>query len=256
MSSSKIKLIYAPDENCPMIIAVFLSGSGTNFVALYEEQMRLQETGERLYGKIDAVFTNVSNSKGAEKAKKLGIPVVRLISKAYFEAIGKDPNDEKVRNYYDAASIALVEQVCSPDLIVLAGYRRRLGSLFLSRYNNRVINLYPGDVTKDYLIKGVDASVQALQVGEDSIKCTVYIQKDKERFGPAIAQSAPISLMGFNESDKELMNAKIRKKGEWEVLPFTVHHLLARGRVGIDSKGNIYVDGEKMGYRGYQQSSI
>ncbi len=47
-----------------------------------------------------------------------------------------------------AAVIATIEEYCDPDLIVQAGYRRRLSSKFLNRYHNRIINLYPGDIAR------------------------------------------------------------------------------------------------------------
>jgi len=237
-----------------MGVAVFVSGSGTNLRALYEEQKRLEESGDKNYGKISVVFTNAPNCKGAEIAKEFRIPLISLSSKSYFEILQKSADDDEARDYYDSASIALIEEICIPDLIVLAGYRRKLGSLFINRYKNRVINLYPGDTKKMYLVRGIDPSVQALRAGEKEIKCTVFLARDGERFGPAIIQSQPISLEGFNEKNIKEMQEKIREEGEWQIFPFTVHHLIAKGRVGIDGEDNIYIDGIKMPEEGYQFS--
>ncbi|MER3447053.1 MAG: hypothetical protein C4291_09510 [Candidatus Dadabacteria bacterium] len=249
----EIKLIYKPDNN-PMSVAVFVSGSGTNLRALYEEQKRLEESGNKSYGKIRLVFTNAPNCIGAEVAKGFRIPVISLSSKSYFEILQKGADDNEARDYYDSAAIALIEEICVPDLIVLAGYRRRLGGLFINRYRDRIINLYPGDTTKAYLVRGIDASVQAIRAGEKEIKCTVFLARDGERFGPAIIQSQPISLEGFNEENAKVMQEKIREKGEWQILPFAVHHLISKGLVGIDSEDNIYIDGIKMPKEGYQFS--
>ncbi len=247
----EIKLIYKPD-NDPMDVAVFISGSGTNLRALYEEQRRLEELGDKSYGKIRVVFTNVPNCMGVEIAKGFRIPVISLNSKSYFEILQKSTDDDEAREYYDSAAIALIEEICIPDLIVLAGYRRRLGSLFINRYKDRIINLYPGDTTKAYLVRGIDASVQAIRAGEKEIKCTVFLSRDGGRFGPSIIQSQPISLEGFSEENAKGMQEKIRKEGEWRIFPFAVHHLIAKGRVGIDSEDNIYIDGIKMPKEGYQ----
>ena len=212
MKKSEVTPIFLPCDK-PMSVAVLLSGSGTNFVALYEEQKRLEKKGEKNFGRIDVVFTNVPNCRGAKLAEEYSIPVARLSSKKFFEFLDKEPSDEEARDSYDAAAIVNIEEVCDPDLIVLAGYRRRLGSPFHRRFKNKIINLYPGDITKDYLTKGVDANVQAMRAGEDSIKCTVYLERENERFGPAIIQSKPISLVGFKESDKERVNEIIRDTG-------------------------------------------
>lgn len=235
-----------------MSVAVLVSGSGTNFTAIYEAEKRLEEAGEKQYGRIEAVFTNVPRCKGALKAREYGIPVIGLSSKIYFDTLGRSADDEEARDYYDSAVITLLEQVCAPDIIVLAGYRRRLGNVFLSRYKNRIVNLYPGDIIKDYLVRGVDAPVQAIRAGESSIKCTVYLEKAGERFGPAIMQSRPISLEGFREDDAHRMNERIRREGEWKIFPYAVHEIIARGRLGIDGNDNLYLDGKRLGKGGFQ----
>ena len=251
MNDSQIEPIYRRSDE-PMKAAVFLSGSGTNFIAIYEEGKRRMAAGVRPYAEIAAVFTNVPGCGGALKASELGIPVTSLSSKLFFSSLGKDPDDDESRDYYDAAAAALIENVCRPDLIILAGYRRRLGGMILGRYKNRVVNLYPGDTTKDYLVRGVDASIQAIRAGESSIKCTVYLERENERFGPAIAQSEPIGLEGFSEGDSETVNELIRSGGEWKVFPYVVHELIAGGRLAIDPEDNVYLDGCKLGKEGYQ----
>ena len=45
--------------------------------------------------------------------------------------------DVEGRKYYDACALTLIEQVCSPDLIVLAGFRRRLSGIFFNIYRNK-----------------------------------------------------------------------------------------------------------------------
>ena len=254
MSESKFDLIYVPD-NTPMSVAVFLSGSGTNFLAIYEEQKRLEKEGEKNYGRIDVVFTNVPNCRGAQIAQEYGIPVASLSSKKFFETLEKHPDDEEVRDYYDAAVISTIEDISTPDIIVLAGYRRRLGKLFLDTYRNKVINLYPGDTTKDYLVRGVDAAVQAIRAGEESIKCTVFLQRENVRFGPALLQSKAISLTDFKEDDKGYINEVIREEGEWKIFPYAVHNLIAKGCLGVDDKDNVYMDGVKLEKAGLQFGS-
>jgi phosphoribosylglycinamide formyltransferase-1 len=248
---NEIKLLYKPD-NEPMRVAVLVSGTGTNFIALYEEQIRIEKSGDNNYGRIDVVFTNVPNCIGAERARELGIHVVSLSSKSFFEIIQKKPDDNETRDLYDAAALTLIEEVCHPDLVVLAGYTRRVGGLFIKRFMNRILNIYPGDITKTYLVRGVEAPIQALRAQEKTIKCTVFLARHEERFGPAIIQSDKISLEGFSEHNLKEIDEKIRKEGEWVIYPFAVHQLIAKGRVGIDRDDNIYIDGLRMPKEGYQ----
>ena len=251
MNTPPVEPIFSASDE-PMKVAVLLSGSGTNFIAIYEEGKRLAGAAGKPCATIEAVFTNVPGCVGALKAAELGIPVLSLDSKLFFSSLGKNPDDETGRDYFDAAAVAMLEDICRPDLIVLAGYRRRLGGVILERYRNRVVNLYPGDITKGYLIRGVDASVQAIRAGEGSIKCTVYLERAGERFGPALVQSEPIPLTGYKEEDAEAVNELIRSRGEWRIFPYAVHRLIAGGRLGIDGDDNVYLDGGKLGKEGYQ----
>ncbi|MGH7902486.1 MAG: hypothetical protein ACRENZ_12190, partial [Thermodesulfobacteriota bacterium] len=96
--------------------------------------------------------------------------------------------------------------------------------------------------------------IQALRAGEGSIRCTVFLARENERFGPAMLQSQPISLEGYSEKDKDEIEKRIREEGEWIIYPFAIHNLIAKGRVGVDEDDNIYIDGKRMPKKGYQFS--
>ena len=243
------------DTARPMKILMLASGRGTNFEKIYSRQTELKQEGGKNYGIIEHVFSNDPEAPVLEKAKALKIKTSSISSEKFFADLGKPPSDEDGRVLYDSAVISLIEEILEPDLVVLAGYRRRLSRLFVERFANRILNLYPGDTTKDYLVRGKSACVQALENGEKSIRCTVYIENDPEvRFGTAVAQSADISLEGFGVGDGAAMEEKIREQGEWRLFPFVVHDLIANGRVAIDGENNIYVDGRGTGKSGFSLS--
>lgn len=243
------------DTARPMKILVLASGRGTNFEKIHSRQMELEQSGQINYGAIEHVFSNDPEAPVLEKARALKIKTSSISSEKFFADIGKPPSDEDGRVLYDSAVISLFEEALEPDLVVLAGYRRRLSRLFVERFANRVLNLYPGDTTRDYLVRGKTACVQALENDEKSIRCTVYLENDPEvRFGTAVAQSADISLEGFGTGDSAAMEEKIREQGEWRLFPFVVHDLIANGRVAIDGDGNIYVDGRRTTRSGFSLS--
>ena len=243
------------DTHRPMKILVLASGRGTNFEKIHSRQTKLEQIGQKNYGTIEHVFSNDPEAPVLAKAKALKIETSSISSEKFFVDLGKPPSDEGGRVLYDSAVISFVEEVFEPDLVVLAGYRRRLSRLFTERFANRILNLYPGDTTKDYLVRGKSACVQALENGERTIRCTVYIENDPEtRFGTVVAQSADISLEGFGIGDGAAMEEKIREQGEWRLFPFVVHDLIANGRVAIDEEKNIYVDGRRMGKNGFSPS--
>lgn len=243
------------DTSRPMKILVLASGRGTNFEKIHSRQTELEQSGQKNYGTIGHVFSNDPEAPVLAKAKALKIETSSISSEKFFADLGKPPSDEGGRVLYDSAVISLIEEVSEPDLVVLAGYRRRLSRLFTERFANRVLNLYPGDTTKDYLVRGKSACVQALENGEGTIRCTVYLENDPEtRFGTAVAQSADISLEGFGIGDSAEMEEKTREQGEWMLFPFVVHDLIANGRVAIDEEKNIYVDGRRTGKSGFSLS--
>ena len=240
------------DTSRPMKILVLASGRGTNFEKIHSRQMELKQSGQKNYGTVEHVFSNDPKAPVLEKAKALKIETSSISSEKFFADIGKPPSDEDGRVLYDSAVISLIKEIFEPDLVVLAGYRRRLSRLFTERFANRILNLYPGDTTRDYLVRGKSACVQAIENGERTIRCTVYLENDPEtRFGTVIAQSADISLEGFGIGDGAAMEEKIREQGEWTLFPFVVHDLIANGRVAIDEGKNIYVDGLRTGRSGF-----
>ena len=245
------------DTSRPMKILVLASGRGTNFEKIHSRQIELeQDGGGKNYGAVEHVFSNSPEAAVLEKAEALGIETSSISSEKFFADLGKHPSDEDGRVLYDSAVISHIEGLFEPDLMVLAGYRRRLSRLFTERFPNRILNLYPGDTTRDYLVRGKTACVQALENGEKTIRCTVYLENDPEtRFGTVIAQSAEISLEGFGIGDVAEMEEKIREQGEWKLFPFVVHDLIANARVAVDGENNGYVDGRKTGESGFSLSS-
>ena len=244
-----------PDTRRPMKILVLASGRGTNFEKIHSKQMQLEQDGGKNYGAVEHVFSNSPEAAVLAKAEALGIETSSISSEKFFATLGKNPSEDSGRVLYDSAVISHIEGLFEPDLVVLAGYRRRLSRLFTERFPNRIVNLYPGNTTKDYLVRGKSACVQALENGERAIRCTVYLENDPEtRFGTVIAQSADISLEEFGIGDVAAMEEKIREQGEWKLFPFVVHDLIANGRVAIDGKNNIYVDGLRTGKSGFSLS--
>ena len=238
--------------NRHMNIAVFVSGSGTNLRAICDKQKELENKGEKQFGAVKIVFTNVPNCVGTEIAKEYKIPVVSLSSKRFSENLNLNADSKELRRHFDAATIKAVESICKPDLIVLAGYRRKLSSLFYESYKNKIINLYPGDITKDYLTAGVQAPIQALRNNEDDIKATVYLEQKDKRFGKSILQSCSVSLKGFSEDDIDTINKNIREQAEWIIYPYVVHELIAKGKVGIDAEYRLYFDDKLINEDGLQ----
>lgn len=235
-------------NNSPMTIGILLSGSGTNFEAIanYLNNNHIKDT------LIKFVFSNVPGCEGLAKAEKMGFQTFSLSSKDFFAGLGRPPDDEQSRAAYDKELLNLLSDFKNTDLIVLAGYRRKFSSLFYNAFQNRIINMYPGDITKEYLVTGVPASLQALQNGDKEIRCSVYIDREGQRFGKTILQSAPLQLNEYSENNIKELDKLIREKAEWTALPYTIFEIIAKEKLYIDDEKNLYLNDELIPENGIQ----
>ena len=230
--------VFRKSNNKPMTIGIFLSGTGTNFEAIinYLEENNINNV------KINFVFSNVPDCLGIKNAEDRGFKTFSINSRNFFEKLGKPPDDEQTRKEYDMEVLNTRSEFMETDLIVLAGYRRKFSRIFYNSFNNKIINMYPGDITRDYLVTGKPASIQALQNNDDEIKCTVYIDRENTSFGKAILQSIPLKLECYNEANISELDNEIREKLEWTTLPYAIFEIIAKERLLIDEMGNLYLD--------------
>ena len=240
--------VFRKTNNNPMTIGIFLSGSGTNYDAI----VRYIKDKNIIDATIEFVFSNVPDCPGIKKAEKQGFTTFSLSSRDFFTKLGKPPDDEKSRKDYDMEILNILSEFTETDIIVLAGYRRKLSHIFYKTFSNRIINMYPGDITKEYLITGIPASLQALQNKEEEIKCTVYLDREDIRFGSAILQSKPLKLEGYTEANISELDSEIREKAEWTALPYTIFEIIAREELSVDEKGNLYLNDILLNENGFQ----
>lgn len=113
-----------PDR--PLRIAVLASRSGTTLQALIDacEQRELS-------ARIVLVISNNSASGAMARASRHGIPAAHLSSRTHADPVALDR----------AIAGCLGQQ--APDLVVLAGYMKKLGAHTLGAYRGRVINTHP-----------------------------------------------------------------------------------------------------------------
>lgn len=107
----------------PLGVAVFASGGGTNFQALLDHQSAQDDWRVTLL---------VMNREGgaARRAQEAGVPV-RIIPT-------KDRTEEDVA----AETLATLEEH-GAQLVLLAGYLRRIPSTLVERYRGRMLNIHP-----------------------------------------------------------------------------------------------------------------
>ncbi|MDQ0377442.1 phosphoribosylglycinamide formyltransferase-1 [Amycolatopsis thermophila] len=164
MNSSRLELPV------PVKLVVLASGSGTLLQSLLDATERID-----FPAKIVAVGTDRTGVEALARAERAGVPhfTVRLA-------------DHPDRNAWDKA---LTEAVAAyePDLVVSAGFLKILGTNFLARFPNRVINTHPALLPS---FPGMHSVADALELGVKLTGCTVHFVDAGVDTGPIIAQEA------------------------------------------------------------------
>ena len=108
-------------------IAIFASGNGSNF----ENIVQQIQNGSVDNAVCSVLIVDKEKAYAIQRAKNLNIPCVYVNPK---EFEGKEAYETKILEVLRAHGV---------QLIVLAGYMRFIGTVLLTNYANRIINLHP-----------------------------------------------------------------------------------------------------------------
>jgi phosphoribosylglycinamide formyltransferase-1 len=196
-------------------LVVLVSGAGTNLQAL------LDAAQDPAYGaEVVAVGADRDGIEGLVRAEKAAVPTF-------------------VRKVADSASRAewdrtLTETVAAfePDLVVLAGFMRLVGSDFLGRFAGRVVNTHPALCPA---FPGTSGPADALAYGVKVTGATLFVVDEGVDTGPIIAQTVvPVE----DVDDVESLHERI-KVAERTMLVGTVGKLAREGFTITDRKVRI-----------------
>lgn len=168
-------------------IAVFASGSGSNFSALAEAC----ENGE-LNAEIVLLVTNKPDAYAIERAKKVGISTLVV-----------PPKDFESKDAYEQAILNALQE-SDVEWIVLAGYMRLIGPVLLSAYPSKIVNIHPSLLPS---FPGKDAIGQAIAHGVKVTGVTVHLVDAGMDTGPILAQHAVDVVDGDAEKTAEAIHA-------------------------------------------------
>lgn len=191
-------------------LAVLISGQGSNLQALIDATRRSDFGAE-----IALVISNVPGAYGLERARKAGIPALAINHRDYPDRAAFD----------DALDGALRDR--RVELICLAGFMRVLGAAFVTRWQDRLINIHPSLLPA---FKGLDVHARVLASGARISGCTVHFVRVEVDTGPIVAQAAVPVLPG---DTVETLQARVHEV-EHLTYPLAVE-LIAKGRVRIEN---------------------
>jgi len=168
-------------------LAVFASGSGSNFEAL----AKACREGE-LDAEIVLVMTDKPASFVVERAKQADSRIVALEPKAF-------PSKQA----FEEALIDILREE-GVEWIALAGYMRLIGPTLLAAYPSRIVNIHPSLLPS---FPGKDAIGQAIAHGVKLTGVTVHLVDEGMDTGPILAQAAVPVVEGDADLTAEAIHA-------------------------------------------------
>lgn len=192
-----------------MRLSVLVSGRGSNLQAL----LRAIDQGTCPV-EISCVLSDREAAPALELARARGIATQVVRAKDYAE-----------RSAWDVA-LANALSAQQPDLVVLAGFMRIVGSAVLARFENRLVNVHPSLLPA---FPGMDAPAQAIAKRVSLSGCTVHLVDGGIDSGPILAQAAVPVLP---DDDASRLHARIQA-AEHQLLPAVIA-AIARGQVQLD----------------------
>ena len=166
-------------------IAVFISGTGTNFKNLIQYSFK-----KKSKFKIKLVVSNNSNAKGLDYAKKF------LIKKKIINYKNLTNSEIHILNDLNKENI---------NIICLAGFMRILTANFIKKFKGKIINIHPSLLPK---YKGLNTHQRALDNKEKYSGCTVHYVNSKLDAGKIILQK---KVKVFKNDTSEKLSKRILK---------------------------------------------
>ncbi|HLL10164.1 MAG TPA: phosphoribosylglycinamide formyltransferase [Rubrivivax sp.] len=160
-------------------IVILISGRGSNMQAI------VQACAEQQWpARVVAVIANRAEALGLSFAAAHGIATAVVEHRAFAER----PQFE--------AELASVIDGFEPDLLLLAGFMRVLGSDFVQRYEGRLLNIHPSLLPA---FTGLHTHRRALEAGCKVVGATVHFVTAQLDHGPIVMQGVVPVLPGDDE---------------------------------------------------------
>lgn len=167
-------------------IAVFASGSGTNFQAIIDEVNK-----GSLHANIRLLVCDQPEAFAIERAKNERIPCFAFSAKNF---AGKMEYEKEILKNLKENEV---------EFIVLAGYMRLIGPVLLKEFEGKIVNIHPSLLPA---FPGKNAIGQAIDAKVKQSGVTVHFVDEGMDTGPIIEQQAVDISDGETE---ESLQAKI-----------------------------------------------
>ncbi|HEY2969887.1 MAG TPA: phosphoribosylglycinamide formyltransferase [Casimicrobiaceae bacterium] len=151
-------------------LVIVISGRGSNMAAILDA-----ERAATISGRVVGVISNRPDAAGLAIAARNGVPTAIVDHLAFPD-----------RNAFDHGLSAAIDAFV-PDLVVLAGFMRVLGTDLVARYSGRLLNIHPSLLPA---YPGLNTHRRALADGVKVHGCTAHFVTSQVDHGPIVAQGA------------------------------------------------------------------
>ncbi|MCP4299793.1 MAG: phosphoribosylglycinamide formyltransferase [Gammaproteobacteria bacterium] len=148
--------------------AILISGSGTNLQAFID---RVADGTLEL--ELSVVLSNKPDAFGLVRARDAGIPTCCIEHGQFADRVA-----------FDRAMAAKIDE-WQPDLLILAGFMRILGTAFVEHYAGKVLNIHPALLPA---YPGLNTHQRVLDAGDEWHGSTVHFVTEELDGGPRILQ--------------------------------------------------------------------
>ena len=191
-------------------IVILISGRGSNMEAI------VRSCAEQGWpAQVVAVIANRATAGGLAWAARQGIATAVVDHQAHMQRAAFD------------AELARTIDGYSPDLLVLAGFMRILGTAFVQRHEGRLLNIHPSLLPA---FPGLHTHQRALQAGCKAVGATVHFVTPELDHGPIVIQSVVPVRPG---DDEATLSARVMAT-EHVIYPLAVRWFID-GKLRIES---------------------
>ena len=187
-------------------IGVLASGGGTNLQSIIDRSI-----DGSLHGDVVAVISNNSGAKALDRARTHGIDALHIssVTEGSPEEADRRINGEMLKR--------------DVDLVVLAGYMKKIGSALIETYANRIINIHPALLPKfgGKDMYGIRVHEAVVAAGEKESGATVHVVDGRYDHGKILVQ---VKVPVFRDDTPETLQKRVLEQ-EHKVLPATINTL-------------------------------
>ena len=187
-------------------LGVLASGGGSNLQSIIDRSL-----DGTLSADVVVVISNNSSARALDRARINGIDALHISSAT---ENSPDAVDSRITREFAGRNV---------DLVVLAGYMKKIGPLLLQAFKGRIINIHPALLPKfgGKGMYGMHVHNAVITAGEKESGPTVHMVDDKYDHGTILAQ---VKVPVIEDDTPESLQKRVLAE-EHRIMPDTIQYI-------------------------------